>query len=49
MTEINKGWKRDFDVYDRVTKMGLDLGERSGTISDPKGRRICSLTFTPSG
>jgi hypothetical protein len=49
MLEIQDGWKRQFDVYDRIAQMRMDLGEKSGTISDPKGRRICSLTFTPAG
>ena len=49
MTELHDGWKRQFDVYDRVAKMELDLGEKDNTISDPQGRRICSLTFTPAG
>ena len=49
MTDIHASWKRNFDVYDRVKELGIDLGDRANTISDPKGRRICSLTFTPSG
>ncbi len=27
---------------------GIDLGDKPVTISDPQGRRICSLIFTPS-
>ena len=49
MAELHDSWKRGFDVYDRVREVGIDLGDRDSTISDPKGRRICSLTFTPSG
>lgn len=42
-------WKRQFDVYDRLAKLGIDLGKKEETISPPKGRRICMATFTPSG
>jgi len=42
-------WKRDFDVYDRIKELGIDLGRKEEVIPPPKGRRICSLTFTPSG
>ena len=49
MADIHASWTRGFDVYDRIKEVGIDLGEKSGTISAPKGRRICSLTFTPSG
>ncbi len=49
MTEINSGWKRDFDVYDRIKKLSIDLGDKESNVQAPKGRRICSLTFTPSG
>ena len=49
MAEIHSSWQRDFDVYDRVKALGIDLRTKEATISDPKGRRICSLAFTPSG
>ena len=49
MADIHSSWKRDFDVYDRIKELGIDLGKKDDVISDPKGRRICSLTFTPSG
>jgi hypothetical protein len=49
MAEIHSTWKRDFDVYDRLKKLGIDLGTKEGSVSDPRGRRICNLTFTPSG
>ncbi|NKB65688.1 MAG: hypothetical protein GKR89_01385 [Candidatus Latescibacteria bacterium] len=49
MAELNAGWQRNFDVYDRLQHLGADLGAKENTISDPKGRRICSLTFTPGG
>ena len=44
MADIHANWKRDFDVYDRLREVGIELGEKSATISDPKGRRICSFT-----
>ena len=49
MSELHSSWQRDFDVYDRISKLGIDLGAKEDTISAPKGRRICSLTFTPAG
>ena len=49
MTDINKNWKRDFDVYDRLKKLGVDLGKKEEVVLSPKGARICRLTFTPSG
>jgi hypothetical protein len=49
MAELHNTWKRNFDVYDRLTELGIDLGQKAEVIPDPKGRRICALTFTPSG
>ena len=49
MVELHSDWKRKFDVYDRIKELGIDLGEKEGAIPAPKGRRICMLTFTPSG
>ena len=49
MAELHASWKRDFDVYERVKKIGIDLGKREDAIASPKGRRICSMTITPSG
>ena len=49
MTDINKNWHRGFDVYDRIEKLGLDLGKKEEVLLSPKGARICRLTFTPSG
>jgi len=49
MIELHNSWKRDFDVYDRLKGLGIDLGKREDSISPPQGRRICVLTFTPSG
>jgi hypothetical protein len=47
--EINKNWQREFDVYERIKKLGLDLGRKEEVLPSPKGARICRLTFTPSG
>jgi hypothetical protein len=49
MVEIHSGWKRDFDVYERLSGLGIDLGRKEETIPAPKGRRICTLAFTPAG
>ncbi|MCZ6680639.1 MAG: hypothetical protein O7E52_25695 [Candidatus Poribacteria bacterium] len=49
MIEIHSSWKRDFDVYDRLKKLNIDLGTKGDSIPAPTGRRICNLTFTPSG
>lgn len=47
--ELHKSWKRDFDVYDRLKALHIDLGKKEDAIQAPQGRRICSVTFTPSG
>ena len=49
MTDINKNWKRDFDVYDRIEKLGIDLGKKEEVLPPSTGARLCRLTFTPSG
>jgi hypothetical protein len=49
MAELNAKWQRDFDVYDRVKKLGIDLGTKEAAIPDPAGRRIAMVTFTPAG
>ena len=49
MAELNAGWNRSFDVYDRIDKLGIDLMSKGEVLPAPKGRRICNLTFTPSG
>jgi len=33
-------WNRNFDVYDRLKKLNIDLGKKEDSISAPKGRRI---------
>ena len=49
MTTRHESLKRDFDVYDRISELGLDLLTREQVLSNPRGRRICMVTFTPSG
>lgn len=49
MADLHSDWQRSFDVYERIGALGIDLGARGETISEPRGRRICSLTFTPAG
>ena len=49
MAELNAKWQRDFDVYDRIKKLGIDLGTKEAAVPDPAGRRICMVTFTPAG
>jgi hypothetical protein len=47
--DLHKSWQRGFDVYDRLKTLKIDLGTKADSISPPKGRRICGVTFTPSG
>ncbi|MDA0709048.1 MAG: RidA family protein [bacterium] len=47
--ELHDSWKRDFDIYHRLKELKIDLGKKEATIAAPKGRRIASVTFTPSG
>jgi hypothetical protein len=47
--DLHKSWQRGFDVYDRLKTLKIDLGGKADSISPPKGRRICGVTFTPSG
>lgn len=49
MADLHHGWHRDFDVYERLEKLGIGLGTKQDAIPAPHGRRICMLTFTPSG
>lgn len=49
MAEIHAAWSRDFDVYDRIKEIGIDLGKKEDNTPAIKGRRIANLTFTPSG
>jgi len=47
--KLPTAWQRDFDAYDRIRELGIDLGTKEDYIQEPEGRRICMLTFTPSG
>ena len=49
MGTLHDDWKRSFDVYDRIGELGIDLGSKEDSVSDPRGRRIAGVTFTPSG
>lgn len=49
MSDLPAAWQRDFDVYDRIEKIGLDLKTKDEVLPAHAGRRICMATFTPSG
>ena len=49
MAELPDAWLRDFDVYDRIEQLGIDLKTKDDALPVPKGRRICMATLTPSG
>ena len=34
MAEIHDGWKRDFDVYDRIKELGIDLGAKEDAVRE---------------
>jgi hypothetical protein len=46
---LPQAWLRDFDVYERIGKLGIDLKTKADVLPAPKGRRICMATITPSG
>lgn len=46
--ELPTRWQRDYDVYDRLEELGIDLGRREDAIA-PETNRIPRLIFTPSG
>lgn len=46
---LPKAWERDWDVYGRAKELGIDFKAKEEVVRAPKGRRICSVTFTPSG
>ena len=46
--ELPSGWKRDYDVYDRLQELDIDLGRREDAVA-PETNRIPRLIFTPSG
>lgn len=41
--------RRNYDVYDRVEQLGLDLGTFEVEVHSLKGRNICSAIFHESG
>lgn len=41
--------RRTFDVYDRIKKLGIDLGTFEDKVKDLKGAGICSVIFHESG
>lgn len=41
--------RRDFDVYDRIDKLGIDLGTREEQVRSLQGRNICSVIIHESG
>ena len=49
MAELNASWKRDFDVYDRLRELGVDLGKKEEVVPPPGVQRIAQVTFTVSG
>ena len=49
MTDLPSSWKREFDVYERIDRLGIDLKTRDEIIAPPRGRRICMATFSPAG
>ena len=49
MVELNSGWKRNFDVYDRIGRLGIDLGKKEDTLPPPGAQNLAQATFTPSG
>ena len=49
MTDLPQAWRRDFDVYERIERLGIDLKTREEVLPPPRGRRICMATITPSG
>ena len=41
--------RRNYDVYDRVNELGIDLGSFADNVSSLKGRNICGAIFHESG
>lgn len=41
--------RRNFDVYDRVKELGIDLGTFEDSVSSLKGRNICGAVVHESG
>ena len=49
MVELNSTWKRNFDVYDRIRRLGIDLGQKEDSLPPPGAQNLAQATFTPSG
>lgn len=41
--------RRDYDVYDRIRELGIDLGSREEQVISLKGRNICGAIIHESG
>ena len=41
--------RRDFDVYDRIKELGIELGTFEENVSSLKGANICGAVFSESG
>ena len=49
MVELKSRWKRNFDVYDRISRLGIDLGQKEDALPPPGAENLAQATFTPSG
>ncbi len=49
MVELNSSWKRNFDVYDRISRLGIDLGQKEDSLPPLGVQNLAQATFTPSG
>ena len=49
MVELNSSWKRNFDVYDRISRLGIELGQKEDALPPPGVENLAQATFTPSG
>ena len=49
MVEMKSRWKRNFDVYDRISRLGIDLGQKEDALPPPGAENLAQATFTPSG
>ena len=41
--------RRNYDVYDRIGELGIDLGTFEDRVSSLQGRNICGAVFHESG
>ena len=46
---IPKHLRRNFDVYERINKLGIDLGKENDWLTDLKNSAIASVVFHESG